>query len=76
MKPYIVKFIHADDDGKNPEGMFLCLHAEDKRGAAEKFWQTTGGESRGNALVSVMGKDKIEAFWSAKDWKFFTIPQD
>jgi hypothetical protein len=76
MKSYIVKFIHMNDDGEKSEGMFLCLHAIDKRGAAEKFWQITGGESRGNILVSVMGKDKIEAFWSAKDWKFFTIPQD
>ncbi len=77
MTPYIVKFNHLDDDMTgNGEEVFLCIHASDRRDAAEKFWSITGGESRGNFLVSVTGEDKIEAFWLSRDWKFVTIPVD
>jgi hypothetical protein len=79
MKPYIVKFNYLSEDAKGKvtsEEMFLCLHAKDRREAFEKYLQVTGGESRQSYVVSVTGQDKIEAFWSTKDWKFFTIPQD
>jgi hypothetical protein len=77
MRPYIVKFNHVSesDRGKmNSEEMFLCLHAEDRRDAFEKYIQVTGGEQSQNYFVSVTGEDKIEAFWDRSTWKFFTIP--
>jgi hypothetical protein len=76
MRAYIVKFNHSDDDSDKPEGMFLCLYADSKRDAAEKFWQITGGESRNNFLVSVTGDNRIECYWDNKTWRFFTIPLD
>jgi hypothetical protein len=75
MKPYIMKFMHSDD-GNPAEEMFLCIHAKDRRHAQERYVAITGGESRGNALVSVTGSDKIEAFWNRDTWSFVTIPQD
>ena len=75
MKPYIVKFLHSDD-GSPAEEMFLCFHAKDRRHAQERYVSITGGEHNGNALVSVTGPDKIEAFWDRSLWKFFTIPQE
>ena len=75
MHPYIVKFMHSDD-GSPAEEMFLCLHAWDRRGARERYVAITGGEDRGNALVSVTGEDKIEAFWNRSTWSFVTIPTD
>jgi hypothetical protein len=76
MNAYIVKFNHSDDDADQPEGMYLCLHAEAKLDAAEKCWTITGGESRGNFLISVTSDDKIECYWDTKTWKFFTIRVD
>lgn len=74
-RPYIVKFLHSDD-GDPAEEMFLCLHADDPRGAQERYVAITGGENRGNALVSVTGPEKIEMFWDRSMWRFFTIPTD
>jgi hypothetical protein len=79
MRPYIVKFIHSDEqvDGTYvSQEMYLCLSATDKRDAFERYLQVTGGEQRQNMIVSVTGKDKIEAFWSREHWSFFTIPTD
>ncbi len=75
MKPYIVKFYHIEE-GAEKEEMFIALHSEDYRGAMEKYVAVTGGEYRGNYLISVTGKEKIEAFWNRDDWKFYTIPND
>ena len=79
MKPYIVKFKYLTEDIKgaiNSEEMFLCLHAEDRRDAFEKYLQVTGGEQRQSYVISVTGEDKIEAFWNASTWSFVTIPTD
>ena len=75
-KPYIVKFYYYDETSKDQEEMFLCLHAEDRRDAREKYAQVTGGESRNCFLTSVTGPDKIEAFWNRSTWSFVTIPTD
>jgi hypothetical protein len=45
MKPFIVKFNYVTESerGKfNTEEMFLCLHADDRRDAFEKYLQVTG----------------------------------
>jgi hypothetical protein len=77
MKPYIVKFQHfseGTDGTMDSEEMYLCLHAENKRDAFEKYLHVTDGEQSQNYLVSVTGEDRIEAFWDAATWKFVTIP--
>ncbi len=78
-KPYIVKFNYVTEDAKgafNSEEMFLCLHADDRRDAFEKYLQVTGGEQRQCYIVSVVGPDKIEAFWDRSLWKLVPIPTD
>jgi hypothetical protein len=77
MKPYIAKFQYFSEDkfGQlDREDMFLCLNAEDRRAAREKFVAVTGGESRQCFLVSITGPDKIEAFWDRSMWTFTTVP--
>lgn len=75
MKPYIVKFYHIEE-GSEKEEMFIALHAKTNRDAMEKYVTVAGGEYRDNYLISVTGKDKIEAFWNRDDWKFYTVPTD
>ena len=77
MKPYIVKFQHyteGTDGSTHYEDMYLCLHAKNKRDAFEKYLHVTDGEQRHNYLISVTGEDKIECFWDATMFTFFTIP--
>ena len=79
MKPFIVKlnYVTESERGKfNTEEMFLCLHAEDRRDAFEKYLQVIGGEQRQCYIVSVIVPDKIEAFWDRSLWRFVTIPTD
>jgi hypothetical protein len=75
MKPYIVKFNYVTESerGKfNTEEMFLCLHAEDRRDAFEKYLQVTGGETRQCYVVSVIDETKVEMFWDRSTWSFMT----
>ncbi len=79
MKPFIVKFNYVTESERGKyttEEMFLCLHGDDRRDAFEKYLQVTGGESRQCYIVSVVGPDKIEAFWDRSLWRFVTIPTD
>jgi len=77
MKPYIVKFNHVSErerGGYDSEEMYLCLHAESRQLAFEKYLHVTGGETHQNYVVSVTDEQKVEAFWDRDAWKFVTIP--
>jgi hypothetical protein len=72
MTPYIVRFNHAEDDGKLEE-MFLCLHAKSLKDAAEKFWSMLGGVGQPNVLVSVKD-DTFEYFYDRSTGRFTVVP--
>jgi hypothetical protein len=53
--------------------MYLCLHADSLRLAAERFWSMLGGVGLPNTLISVKD-DRFEYFYDRGTGRFIVIP--